>query len=359
MTDTPANGDRASDAVRAVSPELIELAARAQKAAAKLDGFMPSGYFVMYHRYSPRPMQSGLESKQAARLYLEQFGKRIGMKPRIDYTSGLPLIFCDSEKKRDSLDRPALLDAIAHAHPGDLILVDNPDRIAVSDIAFAAFETTAHEHGCRFEFADGTPPATDELREVIMAVKNFTKKTTLKDIRRRQSAKFRDLRAVGLWPAFTPKPFGYDKIVIGQDSAGKNLYTIVQNDDEQAVLLYMMMLYQSGLGYCAIARRLNAEGIESSRGGKWHDPSVKLVLEREFDRYGIPASRNAEEMEDQREALRRLGIAKPGKKVVPWSKREASIKSYRKPEYTNPPLSKETANHAGTGQAEDRGEEEG
>jgi len=45
-----------------------------------------------------------------------------------------------------------------------------------------------------------------------------------------------------------------------------------------AVIDRVQELRSSGLSVAAIARRLNAEGVDTPRGGRWHSPGVKRVL---------------------------------------------------------------------------------
>jgi DNA invertase Pin-like site-specific DNA recombinase len=45
-----------------------------------------------------------------------------------------------------------------------------------------------------------------------------------------------------------------------------------------AVIDRVQELRSTGLSVAAIARRLNAEGVDTPRGGRWHSPGVKRVL---------------------------------------------------------------------------------
>jgi DNA invertase Pin-like site-specific DNA recombinase len=45
-----------------------------------------------------------------------------------------------------------------------------------------------------------------------------------------------------------------------------------------AVIDRVQELRSSGLSVAAIARRLNADGVDTPRGGRWHSPGVKRVL---------------------------------------------------------------------------------
>jgi Recombinase len=42
----------------------------------------------------------------------------------------------------------------------------------------------------------------------------------------------------------------------------------------------MRQLRADGLTFAAIADRLNADGVETARGGHWHDTTVRRVLNR-------------------------------------------------------------------------------
>jgi hypothetical protein len=64
------------------------------------------------------------------------------------------------------------------------------------------------------------------------------------------------------------------------EGAGKQAKRVP--DEEAAIVVEnMRALRKDGLTYAAIADRLNAEGVETARGGRWHANSVRRVLGRE------------------------------------------------------------------------------
>lgn len=56
---------------------------------------------------------------------------------------------------------------------------------------------------------------------------------------------------------------------------GKNLVALPK---EQAALARVFALAESGLSLCETARRLNAEGVPTKRGGRWHARTVAYAL---------------------------------------------------------------------------------
>jgi len=70
---------------------------------------------------------------------------------------------------------------------------------------------------------------------------------------------------------------GYGSPAFGQHSVDKELVT---DKREAKVIARMRELRSEGLSYRLIAAQLNAEGLESKRGGRWHPQTVQRVLDR-------------------------------------------------------------------------------
>ncbi len=68
---------------------------------------------------------------------------------------------------------------------------------------------------------------------------------------------------------YGPVPFGYDAV----DGL------LVESPGEQVVLDFMQAMRRGGMSYARIAACLNADGIPSKQGGRWHAMSVRSVLE--------------------------------------------------------------------------------
>ena len=70
-------------------------------------------------------------------------------------------------------------------------------------------------------------------------------------------------------------PYGYDKVTIGKD------HTLTPNADAETVKLIFTWFADEGLTSLQIARRLDAMGIKSPKGVKWHKDVVRGMLKNE------------------------------------------------------------------------------
>lgn len=74
--------------------------------------------------------------------------------------------------------------------------------------------------------------------------------------------------------AYAPTPFGFDRV--GE--------ALVQNGEEQATIAKVKAARAGGKPLGVIAADLNAEGVPTKRGGRWHASTIKYILEN--DLYG-------------------------------------------------------------------------
>lgn len=65
---------------------------------------------------------------------------------------------------------------------------------------------------------------------------------------------------------------------------------------EREVVDQMVALREAGIGYSAIAHRLNAESVPTNRGGLWHPCTVQSVLKRHRPDLCPPRKRKAAEV---------------------------------------------------------------
>lgn len=79
--------------------------------------------------------------------------------------------------------------------------------------------------------------------------------------------------------AYSPTPFGYDRVEDGTDVEKKRL---VANNKELAVLETMKQMKSQGVSLRRIADSLNQQGVKPKRGQKWYASSVKSVLETDL-----------------------------------------------------------------------------
>jgi DNA invertase Pin-like site-specific DNA recombinase len=72
--------------------------------------------------------------------------------------------------------------------------------------------------------------------------------------------------------AYAPTPLGYRR-------DGKAL---LPDESELATVARIQAMWASGRRLAAIARQLNAEGVATKRGGRWHASTVRYILQNEL-----------------------------------------------------------------------------
>ena len=76
--------------------------------------------------------------------------------------------------------------------------------------------------------------------------------------------------------AYSPTPFGYDRVEDGTEMEKKRL---VANVQELSVVESMRHMKSRGVSLRGIAAELNKQGVKPKRGQRWYASSVKSVLE--------------------------------------------------------------------------------
>jgi DNA invertase Pin-like site-specific DNA recombinase len=175
-------------------------------------------------------------------------------------------------------ERPGLLAALKAIERGEadgLLIPGDLDRLARE---LWVQETILHQiwkmHGVIHATARGEIEPTDPddpmrtfLRQVMGGVAELDRALVAKRMRNGRKAK-----------AATGGYAGYGSPAFGQRSVDGEL---VDDEDQAATITRMRELRSEGMGYRAIADRLNAEGLTSKRGGAWHPQTVSRVLARE------------------------------------------------------------------------------
>jgi len=174
-------------------------------------------------------------------------------------------------------ERPGLLAALKaiEKHEADGLLVPGDlDRLARELIVQEAILSRVWKSGgvvhatTRGEILADDPddPMRTAIRQFMGVVAQLDRALVAKRMRNGRKAK----AAAGGYAGFGSPAFG-------QRSIDRELVT---DDREAAVTARMQELRAEGLGFKAIADRLNAEGLASKRGGSWHPQTVSRVLAR-------------------------------------------------------------------------------
>jgi DNA invertase Pin-like site-specific DNA recombinase len=167
--------------------------------------------------------------------------------------------------------RPGLAAAFQELHDGraDALAVYRLDRLA-RKLAMQETWIEQLERAGRQVVSVTEPSAGDDemralIRQVLGAVAQYERAVITK---RLQGGRAEKANKGG---------FAYGSPAYGQSSHDKAL---VPNDAEQAVIARIREMGEKGDSIRAICAALNAEGIPSKRGGKWHPQTVARVLGR-------------------------------------------------------------------------------
>lgn len=174
-------------------------------------------------------------------------------------------------------ERPGLLAALKAIQRGEadgLLIPGDLDRLArelwlqevilrqIWKTGGVLYTTTRGE----IEPNDPDDPMRTFLRQVMQGVAELDRAMVAKRMRNGRKAK-----------AATGGYAGFGSPAFGQHSVDGELVT---DEREEAVTARMRELRAEGMGYKAIADRLNTEGLTSKRGGAWHPQTVSRVLAR-------------------------------------------------------------------------------
>lgn len=171
-------------------------------------------------------------------------------------------VFPDFAISGATRDRPSLNALIAEADKFDVILTESIDRLSrdQEDIAHI-FKVVRHAGARLVTVADG------DVSEIHVGLKGTMAALFLKDlgdkVRRGQIGNARAGRIPG------GRSYGY-RALIKLDARGRlEAGWSEVDEDEAAIVVRIYTEYLSGSSPLSIARRLNAEGHRSPRGGKW------------------------------------------------------------------------------------------
>lgn len=166
----------------------------------------------------------------------------------------------------DAMDRAGLTDLFVaiKANGVRLVIVENATRLArdlmISEIILGEFRKI----GVRVLSADGgidltlgnDDPSGKLIRQILGAVAEWEKCALVQKLR---ASRLRIRRAGGVCEG--KKPFG-------------------QTPDEKQVVESILEHRKSGKSYAAIAEILNAAGVSSRQGQKWHPTTIQRILQR-------------------------------------------------------------------------------
>ncbi len=180
-----------------------------------------------------------------------------------------PLIFVDDGYSAKSLDRPQLNHLLNQVKKGTIskILVTKLDRLSRRLLDLLKLIDTFQEYNVSFisisESFDTNTPSGRLTLQVLGAVAEFERER----IRERVFENMLHAASQGKW--LTQSPYGYRL---------ENKELIIYETEAQIVRKVYDWYLNKGLGYYAIAKKLNEEGIPSRHKKEWSIRSIKLML---------------------------------------------------------------------------------
>lgn len=205
----------------------------------------PGGYVAYVRVSTDEQAASGLGLAAQRSAILSECERRGWTEPRIfeDAASG------------KTLDRPGLAEALTECEAGRAagLVVAKLDRLSRSLLDFAGLMEQSRQQGWRLVALDlgidtGTPQG-ELMASVLASFSQFERRL----ISARTKAALAEKKAKG-------EKVGRPRSI----------------PDE--TIAYICQLRSEGLSFRAVADRLNAEGVPSGQGGRWHGPAIHRAL---------------------------------------------------------------------------------
>jgi site-specific DNA recombinase len=180
-----------------------------------------------------------------------------------------PLIFVDDGYSAKDIDRPQLNRLLNQVKKGTIskILVTKLDRLSRRLLDLLKLIDTFQEHNVSFisisESFDTNTPSGRLTLQVLGAVAEFERER----IRERVFENMLHAANQGKW--LTQNPYGYRL---------ENKELVIYEPEAQIVRKVYDWYLNKGLGYYAIAKKLNEEGIPSRQKKEWSIRAIKLML---------------------------------------------------------------------------------
>jgi site-specific DNA recombinase len=180
-----------------------------------------------------------------------------------------PLLFIDDGYSAKNLDRPELNRLLKEVKKGTIskILVTKLDRLSRRLLDLLKLIDMFQEHNVSFisisESFDTNTPSGRLTLQVLGAVAEFERER----IRERVFENMLHAARQGKW--LTQSPYGYRL---------QNKELVIYEPEAQIVRNVYDWYLNKGLGYYAIAKKLNEEGIPSRQKKEWSIRAIKLML---------------------------------------------------------------------------------
>jgi site-specific DNA recombinase len=243
----------------------------------------PSGFAILYARFSPRPGEKDCPSSENQLDSLRAHCSENNLTVRAEYH--------DDAVSGSTLDRDGLHEAINALQPGDVLLCTMSDRLTRGGaIDTAAVEYLVNQAGATIRFthepnSDGSPHA-ELLRDLMAAVgRHYNAMLKLRTGEGRK-AKAKRKGFVG-----GSAPFGFR--IEGEDRKTRRL---VPDTEEQETIAMIREFRDGGADWGEVTRMLNRRGRPSRTGQPWnHNQVRKLGARVKTSIYGVVVMESPQE----------------------------------------------------------------
>lgn len=176
-------------------------------------------------------------------------------------------------------NRPALLQLLADSRQKefDMVLVWKTNRISrkVLDLLNIVDELKNNyiDFRSHTENFETETPAGVMQYQMMAVVAEFERNTISENVKMGMNARAK----TGKWNG--GRVLGYDLQDVSSQGDKRKHTQLVINDKEAQTVRYIFSLYTSGLGYKAIANKINKEGHRSKNGNPFSISTIKIILE--------------------------------------------------------------------------------
>ncbi|MCP4900015.1 MAG: recombinase family protein [bacterium] len=216
----------------------------------------------IYCRFSPRPNAGECESndKQYERCTVYADQKNYFIAGRYE----------DAARSGSELHRPGLMELTGCLKPGDVLVVNSPDRLARDLRVHLAIEEQVEETGATIEYADGTvsdnTPEGKLQRGIIALFAAYERDRIKLNTKRGLDKKRQNCeRTTG-------------KIPIGWKLDPEDPKKLVRNFTERNAIIFACELHVDGYRSAGIARTLGTLGL--CRGKPWSPRTVRHLIRK-------------------------------------------------------------------------------
>lgn len=240
----------------------------------------PTGNCVIYIRVSSEKQADSGLGASAQRSACEEYARR----EKLNIVAVWDDNGISGSKNIDQ--RPGLANALASIGPGDVLLVAKRDRLARDMLIIRLIERDLERISAKIVSAAGEGNGSEDpsdrlLRGLLDLFAEFERV----QIAYRTAQAMAVLRAQGQKTGGTI-PYGkrVARVVVDQENPKKKRVFLEDESFELGVIDRMMKQHALGLSQGDIAERLNADGIPSRSGGRWHGKVVRSIIRRTLDR---------------------------------------------------------------------------